>query len=267
MASACTQATNFGAGPVGNQQLSTGTGGGPIPGTGPTCQPGTTSKVLPTKFLFIVDQSGSNVDGPYEHPGQATDPQKAFRDGVISEFVSEQTGKAGLSWGFISFGDTVNAYINNGSTAHPAFSDMNAMRSALSMFMASSDVGGTSYRLALAAAHDLIQSDIAANGSTYSYRIAFLTDGYPTDYCPDPTQTSCPTTMLEGQIDADVANIINLAPNGVVQMGTVYYGFPDANAEARLQRMAADGHGQFVDTNVTKQITLNNVIQVPTTCP
>ena len=64
-------------------------------------------------------------------------------------------GKPGLSWGFISFADSISAYINNGGVSHPAFSDINAMNSALATFMASTDVGGTAYRGALAAAHDL----------------------------------------------------------------------------------------------------------------
>jgi len=233
----------------------------------PTCTPGETTKAVPTKFLFIVDQSGSNVDGPFEHPGIATDPVKAFRYGVISDFVGKQSGKANLSWGFLSFAGTqVAALINSGDTSHPIFSDATAIKSALQTFLVSADSGDTPYRLALSTAHDLIQADIAKSTVAYQYRIAFLTDGYPTDYCPTAGATSCPGQILEGQIDSDIASVINLAPQAI-QMSTVYYGLPDATASGRLQRMARDGNGQFVDTNVSKIITLDDVIKVPTNCP
>lgn len=240
---------------------------GPVPGvqSSPTCQPGTTTTTKPTKFLFVVDQSGSNLTGPYEHPGVATDPQKVFRFGVINDFFMKQGNKAYVNWGFITF-HTTTAQGLIGSVDHPIFSDKKAMAVALQTFLATPDAGDTPYKAALQMAHDMIQQDMASSVVPFQYWIAILTDGYPTDYCSDPTQVSCPGGVLENQIDSDVQNIINLSPQSV-QMSAVYYGLPDATAASRLQRMARVGGGQFVDTNVTKVITLDDVIKVPTTCP
>jgi hypothetical protein len=208
----------------------------------------------------VVDQSGSNLDGPYEHPGQASDPTKTFRYGVISDFVAKHGGKNYISWDFISFRAAAVVSLTNG------FSDTVGVNAALQSFAASTDSGDTPYKAALSLVRDTIQQDLAKGGPAYQYRIAFLTDGYPTDYCPDAATVSCPGQVQESKIDADVQAIINLAPSSI-QMSTVYYGLPDATATGRLQRMAAVGGGQFVDTNVSKTISLDDVIKVPTTCP
>jgi hypothetical protein len=225
-----------------------------------SCQNGTTTANKPTKFLFIVDQSGSNLDGPYEHPGQATDPSKTFRYGVISEFVQKHGGKSTINWGFISLRSP------NAQSMISGFGDTAAMNTALQTFLSTPDAGDTPYKSALQLARDTIAQDLGKNGTvTFQYRIAFLTDGYPTDYCTDPTLTLCPGAMQETALDNDVQSVINAAP-GLVQMSTVYYGLPDSVASARLQRMAAKGNGQFVDTNVTKTINLDDVMKVPVNC-
>jgi hypothetical protein len=233
--------------------------------TDPTkCVPGTATKILPVKFLFIVDESGSNVSGPYEHPNEPTDPQKTFRYGVINDFFQKHGSQQNISWGFIGFNDTsAHAFINSGDDQHPIFSNASAMSSALQVFLNTPDSGSTPYRAALQMAHDLIQQDLASSAIAFQYRIAFLTDGYPTDYCSDQSK-SCNVPI--GKIVADVQNVISLSQKSI-QLSTVYYGLPDPDAAARLQAMAQTGGGQFVDTNVTKVINLDDVINVPVTCP
>jgi hypothetical protein len=235
--------------------------------SGLICQSGESLQAVPTKFLFIVDQSGSNFEGPYEHQGDATDPNKTFRYGTISAFVNQYISQTNLQWGFLSFSGTqVLAYINSGDQQHASFSGAGAITSALQTFQNSTDGGATPYRLALSAAHDLIQKDIATSTVKYQYRIAFITDGYPTDYCPDPTVEMCPGEIMDGQLDTDVSNLIALAPQAI-QMSTVYYGLPDDSAALRLKNMATNGNGQFVDTNISKTMTLDDIIKVQTTCP
>lgn len=228
------------------------------------CEPGQIVVVKPMKILFLVDQSGSNINGPFEHPGQATDPLKTFRYGVMNEFFQQHGLKQYLSWGLITFnGTTAKGIINSGSNVNPVFtSDPGVAEQGLNTFNATGDVGNTPYRAALAKTRELIQQDIASNTAEYDYRIVMISDGYPTDYCPGGIGvTLCPGTMLENQIDADVLSIINLAPTRI-QMNQVYYGLPDAGATARLQRMAMIGNGQYVDTNTSLEVHLDDLIEV-----
>lgn len=225
------------------------------------CVPGTTAVTKPTKFLFLVDQSGSNLNGPFEHPGMATDAAKSFRYGAINEFFGKYSNNQTMKWGFVSFqGSLAVSRIGGG------FSDKTAMSSALSAFLSSTDVDATPYRAALRAARDMIQADIIASGSVqYLYRIAFLTDGYPTDYCNDPMNTYCPSEVNDSAVVADINALTALSPD--IQLSTVYYGLPDLSATARLANMASVGKGQFVDASVLRDIHLDNVIEVPKVCP
>lgn len=230
------------------------------------CEEGGSRTVTkPAKFLFLVDQSGSNINGPYEHPGQATDGQKTIRYEAINNFFQQYKSRSSLSWGFMSFNDaSATSLIMSGGQS--TFSNGDAMSSALTTFQGRTDVGATPYRAALAAAHELIQRDIAASGNVkYLYRIAFMTDGYPTDYCNDSNATYCPQEVNETHMNADLASLMALAP-GDIQLSTVYYGFPDSSASSRLERMANAGFGQFIDASLSRNINLNDVIEVPVDC-
>lgn len=229
-----------------------------------TCEPGQVIVAQPMKVLFIVDQSGSNVNGPYEHPGQATDPVKSFRYGVLNEFFQLHGMKTHLSWGFLTFnGVTARGLIYQGTPDSPVFTnDHDVAAQSLVNFQASTDVSNTPVKAALLKARQMIASDMATSVTATQYRIVLITDGYPTDYCPgSPSVVYCPGAIKESEIDSDIQSIMNTAPNAV-QMSMVYYGLPDASATARLQRMASLGQGQFVDTNTSSSIHLDDLIQV-----
>lgn len=233
----------------------------------PVCRTETVDKTRPVRVLFIIDQSGSNVNGPYEHPGAATDPQKTFRSGIIRSFLSEHASKTNLKWGLIVFNDnSAKALVNGGSQAAATFTDdMSAIDSAVTTFERRTDVGNTPYKAALKMAQDAIDADKTKSTELPLYLIAFITDGYPTDYCPNsPKEVECPGRILEGEIDKDVKSLVTAAPDHI-QFGAVYYGAADAGAAARLKRMANLGSGQFVDLNMSSRIDLNDVIQVPQT--
>lgn len=261
MATGCTQALNFKSGPDAAVQSNPSA----------VCLPGQRSVAKPTKFIFLVDMSGSNVNGPFEHPGVATDPQKDFRYGVINDFLQKNGAKSNLSWEFITFNQTsAHAFINGGNDQQPIFSDRNAMGAALLNFSNLTDVGDTPYKAALDMAGALIKQDMASAGPLVDpalatqYRIAMLTDGYPSDYCPGGISVyNCPGQIIDSRLMSDVQSFVNLAPKAI-QLSTVYYGLPDADAANRLKTMAQIGNGQFVDTNVTRVINLDDIIQVPT---
>ena len=240
--------------------------GPPVSSKG-ACLPGQKTEVLPTKVIFLVDMSGSNVDGPYDHPGVATDPTKSRRLDAINTFLQKYSSVAAFSWSFITFNNGAAAsYTNDSTTLNPTFSNSTAMASALQSFQAATDTGGTPYKSALTMAQNLIANDMATAAPQTQYRIAMLSDGYPTDYCPGGISVYiCPGQVLDNVLMSDVQNLVNTAP-GATQLSTIYYGLPDAEASARLQNMSVNGLGKFVDTNSAGTINLNNLIQVSTGC-
>lgn len=230
-----------------------------------TCRTEDVSQSRPVNVLFIVDQSGSNLNGPYEHPGQATDPQKALRTRIMVNFMNQHGGKQNLRWSLITFNeDRATAHVQE--NGRPAFTAaMGTMGTALNTFYASADVGRTPYRAALRMASEMITADARSSDPSALHLVAFITDGYPTDYCPGGVdEYLCPGRILDAEIDADVDRLVDSAA-GSVQLGTVYYGASDSEAAQRLQRMATRGSGQFVDLNMMSRIDLNDVIRVQQT--
>jgi hypothetical protein len=229
------------------------------------CEPGKIEVVVPTKVVFVVDQSGSNLNGPYGFPGMATDPSKSFRYGVMSEFFQEHGGKQHLGWGFVTFNGTqAQGLINDGNDQTPRFtSQPEEMVEAFADFAGATDVGNTPYRAALTMVRGMIQRDLATALPNTQYLVAFITDGHPTDYCPGGVaETYCPGAVLESQLDADVQSLVGVASTRV-KFSTIYYGLPDTEAAQRLARMASMGGGQFVDTNSASEIKMNDVLSVP----
>jgi hypothetical protein len=137
------------------------------------------------------------------------------------------------------------------------------MVAALAAFQASRDVGLTPYRKAIETVRDMIRSDLVNGDPDTHYLIAFLTDGFPTDYCEGgPGETLCPGRVREAELDSHLAEIRRLSPS-TIQFSTVYYGIPDQEATARLSRMARLNGGEFVDTNLTTRVRIDDILKVP----
>jgi len=230
----------------------------PPPPRPPICEVGERPVAKPTKVIFVVDQSDSNVTGPAEHDGHATDKHKGLRYAAMSELLSQHGGKNHLEWSLITFQMYSATAITNvdGDTAKPKFVSGDKMGKALSEFMSIPDGGATPYLEAIKMVHTLIRKDLKAGGEPSAYRVAFLTDGYPTD--------SSDVTRLNRKIFEALDGLMALAPDAI-QFNTVYYGFPDEAASDRLKKMAKIGNGGFVDASNSQDIHLNDVIKVPTT--
>lgn len=229
--------------------------------TGVSCETNLVDKPLPTNILFIVDQSGSNANGPFDKPGSSTDPKKLFRFGIMNNFIGEHGIKKHLNWNLVSFsGNSARSLVSDSSSSFT--NSLVFLLRALDVFMNKKDEGNTPYKAALQLAKDLIEKD-KKDSEQLTTLIAFITDGYPTDYCPGgSSQTFCAGKVLEDQIDVDV-RALTKASQGKVQFSTVYYGPKDSDAAQRLARMALVGGGQFIDLNDSTKIDLNDVIQVP----
>lgn len=217
----------------------------------------------PTRVLFIVDQSGSNVNGPYEAPGEASDAKKKFRSDVMAQFYQSNRSKANLSWGLSVFNakDAVNLLTDSSNRSAPFSTVPDDFNNAFNRFLAREDVSHTPYKAALTLTKQMIEKDKLTAPEHVAYLVVFITDGYPTDYCPSSSELTCPGKILESKIDADVKAISNVMPEAV-QFSTVYYGKSDSEAAKRLLRMAKIGGGQFVDTNTTKEVKLNDILTV-----
>lgn len=230
----------------------------------PRCTTQLVDTYKPTNVMFIVDQSGSNVNGPYGQPGRATDKNKVFRGGMIADFVSRHQAQTNLSWSFLVFnGTSARSLINDASSGLPVFSgSLPVFLDAFNAFKSSPDVGVTPYRAALSLASETIRRDRATRAKEIDYVLAFITDGNPTDFCPGgSTEMECPGRIMEDQIDLEVRKLVAAAP-GRVQLGAVYYGPRDPDASARLSRMAKLAEGQFIDLNESSQVNLNDILQV-----
>ena len=227
----------------------------------PTCEINMIDKPKPTNILFIVDQSGSNMIGN-GGSGTGTDPKKTFRFGILNRFLSEHGGKNHLSWNLVSFADKSAKSLVKDS-GKPFTNGLAFIIQALDLFFRAEDKGNTPYRAALTMAKNLISKNESTAKEQNTTLIAFITDGYPTDYCSGGSSvTSCPGKVLENDIDRDVASIVE-ASSGEVKFSTIYYGPPDLSSTSRLQRMARVGNGQYLDLNESSNIDLNDVIQVP----
>lgn len=218
-------------------------------------------KPIPTNVLFIIDQSGSNVTGQFDSDGKGTDPEKIFRFGIMNRFIANHGSKEHLRWNLVTFAGTSAKSLVNDS-GKPFTGTLAFIIQALDQFMKSKDGGFTPYKAALSKAKQLVEQNESLNPDKNSTLIAFLTDGFPTDYCANSWQTNCPGQIQENQIDEDVRKIL-AASSGNVKFSTIYYGPPDPPSSTRLERMAKVGGGQFVDLNQSSNIDLNDVIQVP----
>lgn len=212
-----------------------------------------------TKIIFVVDQSRSNVSASF-NPGSAdcpseyvcrqtpaTDPQKAFRGGAISDFLNRYQHKTNFRWGFVTFsGGSARALINNGNNQSPILSPgAQPLQMALNTFYYTADDGDTPYGAALSMAARAIQNDPELRApSRPNYNVIMLTDGFPTDYYDSYGN------FLQQRMDSDLNSVLRIAP-GQVTLSTIYYGqTSDPQAMQLLNRMASMGNGRFASVSV-----------------
>lgn len=185
-----------------------------------------------TKFLFVIDKSGSN---------QSTDRNNQYRADNIENFYNKHQDNEFIKWGYIAFvGGNATAFINDGNE-EPIFSqDPNDMRDAIAE-QRGGDGGNTPYKAALGMARTAIQKDLRDHPEEDSlYMVFFMSDGGPTDF-----------NKGNPEIGQElVEDIIDVAP-GRVNVSTAYYGPRDSAAARLLEKMAETGKGKFIDTNAT----------------
>jgi len=236
------------------------------PGPTPTCTTANVESIARlTKIIFLVDTSGSNATATY-NPGTcgqatclspATDPNKAFRGGAISNFLSTFAHKTNFNWSFATFAqDSAHSLVNSGNDQSPVFAaDPNVMQYALNTFASLRDYGNTPYHQALSIAARAIAADPDLNAAANpNYFVILLTDGFPTDYYDSQGN------FLLYNMQGDVSSLLAIAP-GRVNLSTIYYGLSsDPTAISLLQNMANLGGGQFAAATSTSQFKIDDVI-------
>lgn len=207
-----------------------------------------------TKFLFIVDKSGSNYAG--NGGGQPpTDPGAVKRAGNIERFVISNAGKDYIRYGMIVFnGEKAQPYITGGNGSATFTGDSNVVFQATNKLRSVPDEDATPYKAALQQARLAIAGDMQAYPDEQSvYMLFFLSDGIPTDINND------------NELDGLVKDMLSLNP-GKIFLSTALYGGTDA-AVANLMKMAQVGEGKFINLDTSTNWDFNSLIVKPTTEP
>jgi hypothetical protein len=243
--------------PGSTSQSTDGTGsGGTTPGGGGTTGTCTIQNVTQNlRILFMVDDSDST---------NTTDPSNSKRVTTIQNFLNTYASKTNLTYSYNFFGTNPSTY----STSSHAFgnttsanifgtvADMaGSSNSALNEFLTIGSVGNTNYSAAFTRMQSIIQGDML-NNANENYVVVFMSDGQPTD------QGSSANSQISG-ITSITSSLMGLAASGRITVSTVYFGAPDSQAQNNLSTMATLGSGQFVNTNVTTNFSIDNLITVP----
>jgi hypothetical protein len=225
-----------------------GSGGGSS-GGGTTCTIQNVTQNL--RILFMVDDSGSTA---------TTDPNYTNRVATIQNFLTKYANQTNLTYSYNYFGTNVATYnVVSDSfgniTSSGVFGTASNAESALNAFQLIGTVGNTNYSAAFTRLEAIIGGDIAAN-TNENYVVIFMSDGQPTD------QGSSASDQIAGITNISNA-LMSYAPSGRITLSTVYFGAPDNQAETNLETMASIGGGQFINTNLTTQYSIDNLISVP----
>ncbi|MEO0334894.1 MAG: VWA domain-containing protein [Pseudomonadota bacterium] len=220
-----------------------------------------------SKVLFIVDKSGSKLNGGGV-AGEGNDPDDVRRADNIQSFLDRNRGTPFQEYGYIAFGVDTNraeAYINDGDLGSPIFSDEEALQDAIDLHRAEPDDGCTPYLTALSLAELAIENDIDSNpNEDATYNIFFLSDGFPND--ANAAQNCGSTTAVTDEPTDPylraVQDIVDIAPDRIF-LSTAYYATPEndpGRAAARgLSYMAQAGQGTFTDLLDSDVLEFNQI--------
>lgn len=234
--------------------------------SGPSCSTVLQNTTENLRIMFMVDNSGSTA---------TTDPGQHYRDITVQDFLQQYQAKTNFTYFFGWFsGIDANIWDDPAqtwdvNTAQAPFGGPTALSDALSAYQQIPPGGSTPYNAAFASISGAIQTDEAA-GNHWDYVVVFMSDGMPTDLGYLSGSSSDIAAL-----DAELVGIVNnlkatAAQNGTskLTLSTVYFG-PEGNADPgaieHLQDMATAGNGQFVDTNLTTNLQIADLITVPGT--
>jgi len=222
------------------------------------CTPVSQTLTQDLRILFLVDNSGST---------KATDPHQYYRSQVLKIFLQQYGNKQNLTYLYGFFSGTKAYFFDSAiggfhSVGNLPFGPAVDLTTALNTFNLIPPSGNTPYKAALQLATQSIQNDLQQGSKVKNYILIFMSDGEPTDVSNQPS--------LPGNLQDLVQKAMALiqAAGGTLTLSTVYFNGANVAADAsNLQLMAQIGGGQFVNTNLNPNLTINDLITVPGQCP
>lgn len=239
----CSSSSFFG---VNNSLVNPPDGGNP---NDPSCENvlNTTTKKL--RISFMVDDSGSTLN---------SDPNHNYRVATVETFIAQYGSKPNFSYSYGKFSGTTSSIFDIGTNqfmANPAqpFGTAANLTSALNVYKVTNPSGNTPYNAAFNKLRQIILADVAANPGIWEHAVVFMSDGVPTDIN-----------------NSQVGNLVQTFVNDIRNAGSlaavsgVYFGPATATDAINVMKtVAQSGGGIFVNTNVTTNLQIDDVIQVP----
>ncbi|MBS1960332.1 MAG: VWA domain-containing protein, partial [Bdellovibrionales bacterium] len=232
----------------------------------PTCTQTVDNVTIPLRILFMVDHSGSTFGS------SGTDADYHYRVGAIQSFLDKYGNKSNFTYSFGYFGadkallfdfqalkykqTSANPPIGRYFGTAAELSTPSGSTGALQKYLSISQNlnANTPYQKAFNADKVAVTVDTGNNHATYKYVVIFMSDGQPN---PDISDADLTTLIKDTQATAT-------AQGSGLTISSVYFG--PANGTTAINKMkliSLQGGGQFVNTNVNSDFTINDVIQVP----
>lgn len=212
------------------------------------------------RILFMVDNSDSTT---------LTDPDQNVRIKTIQEFIKKYGAKQNFTYAFGMFcGESGGGFLYDsgthafGSNANAPFLNSAGLSQALMTFDTLNTCGRTPYMSAFNILQNAIVNDTSTSTEKWKYIIVFMSDGMPTDLGSDNSTIDTNLTNLLTNLKQSVVN-----HGSAVSISAVYFGpestSNDTAAVAHVQLIANLGKGQFVDTNVNGDLSIDDVLTIP----
>lgn len=215
----------------------------------------------PVKILFLVDNSGSNIDNEYP-AGQfnkGTDNGKVWRSSILNAAIDRYKANTHISFGLATFSDNATVSQIKSASGQPTFSnDQNIVQAGVENFKNTPEGPHTPYQSALFFARDLIRQDIAENpGENAAYSVVMLSDGVPSEGAYDRN----PDLVI-----TDAQSVMDVSPGKIRLNSVFYYGDTyDPNDLRFLQKISNTGKGAFFTANTHDVFQNDDLIQYVST--
>ncbi len=183
----------------------------------------TSSQRKGTKYLFVIDKSGSNANSD---PG-------GIRISAIRNLIN-RAHRPNTQWALAGIGQSNIVY----STVNGEFGFVwgkHQINQSLDKAIEDRDSGATSYMSTLSEVKDLLVREIVdRQDENFRYKIFVVSDGVPTD------------VLRHREVYGSVKELKQLfLDSNQLQISTIFYGSPNAGAEHLLSEIAELGGGTY----------------------
>lgn len=199
-----------------------------------------------TKFLFVMDKSGSN---------NSTDRGAAKRAGGFEKFYNKNKTNPSIRWGMIEFGAKQNAAspLIEGPDGEAVFTDDESLIMDGVEKLRGPDGGDTPYDKALELTRTVIKKDKDDHPNEYSiYMVIFLSDGDPTS----------PTGNQHAKIMQYTQDVVDIDP-GRIFVSTGFYGTSTSGKNLLRDMAEKIGGGIYRDLSQDDEFDFDDLVVEP----